>query len=123
MKLILTLAVLAALTTAASAQGDRIDSFEARLSARDHKSSAGKKLTSAAAIIRQDRANYHTFGKRDAEDSPDGHFMSESGRAGLEKMLRSLTAAQRKKIVNGTPLIEVMVFFSTNEVRVKILSD
>ena len=124
MKLFLTLAALAALATVASAQGDQIDTFEARLSAQDHKSSTGKKLTNAAAIIRRDRANYNRFNKRDSEDTDDGLFKEESGRINLEKLVQgALTAAQRKKIVNGTPLIQVTVFVSTNKAQVKILSD
>lgn len=39
-----------------------IESYIALLSDADHFNSSGQRLTSAAAIIRQDRANYHLFG-------------------------------------------------------------
>ena len=43
------------------------ESYKALLSERDHFNSEGQRLTSAAAIIRQDRANVHRFGIKDAE--------------------------------------------------------
>ena len=83
--------------------------FEARLSVKDHYNSAGKKLTSVAAIIQQDRANYHKFNKRDPEDQGDGMFSSAKARAklGTELTKVKISKSLRKKILEGTPLIWV----------------
>ena len=82
--------------------------FEARLSVKDHYNSAGRKLTSVAAIIQQDRANYHKFNKRDPEDFGDGDlFSSAKARAklGTELTKVKISKSLRKKILEGTPLI------------------
>ena len=51
-----------------------VESYQALLSERDHFNSDGQRLTTAAAIIRQDRANFHRFGLRDAGDENDDFF-------------------------------------------------
>jgi hypothetical protein len=84
--------------------------FSARLSVEDHHNSAGKKLTSVAAIIQQDRANYHKFNKRDPEDESDGGmFLSAKARAKLGTDLAKVKISKslRKKILEGTPIIYV----------------
>jgi hypothetical protein len=58
-----------------------IESYTALLSEADHFNSNGQRLTSAAAIIRQDRANYYRYGVRDADDQGDGFFADEGNRA------------------------------------------
>jgi hypothetical protein len=63
------------------------ETYYARLSGADHFNSRGQRLKSAAAIIRQDRANYHRFNVRDDEDTGDSYFSSKSNRAALERML------------------------------------
>ena len=69
--------------------GNFIESYTARLSPRDHYNSNGVRLTSAAAIIRQDRANFYVYGMRDSEDEPDSFFSDKSNRARLEQMLEN----------------------------------
>ena len=90
---------------------DVIESYVARLGAADHFNSAGQRLTNAAAIIRQDRANFHAFGLRDAEDQGDAYFASKENRAILERMLAGGHSAPRviAEVVNGTPRVEVSV--------------
>src|SRR5580698_3701854 len=51
--------------------GAYVESYTARLSERDHYNSNGQRLRSAAAIVRQDRANFYVYGLRDSEDEPD----------------------------------------------------
>jgi hypothetical protein len=65
----------------------------------------GNGLTSAAAIIRQDRANVHRYGKRDLDDENDTFFADEGNRAVLEQMLDRGQAdpGVLSRIVNGTP--------------------
>ncbi len=111
-----TLAVglgLAVLTIASPALcADLIESYTARLSEADHFNSNGQRLTSPAAIIRQDRANFHRFGIRDAEDGGDSFFSNQNNRALMERLIERgrITASARNRIVNGTPIIRVEVY-------------
>jgi hypothetical protein len=92
--------------------GEYVESYSARLSARDHFNSNGQRLRSAAAIIRQDRANFYVYGLRDAEDEPDSFFSRKENRALLEQMLENgrTTPQVISAIVNGTPLIRVDIY-------------
>jgi hypothetical protein len=89
-----------------------IESYVALLSEADHFNSSGQRLTSAAAIIRQDRANYHRFGVRDPEDEDDSLFADERNRLAVEQMLEGGHAEPGviSRIVNGTALIKVDVY-------------
>ena len=82
------------------------------LSERDHFNSQGERLTSPAAIIRQDRANFHKFGKRDPGDESDGYFANAKNREALENLIErgGMSSAVRRMIVNGTPVVVVSVF-------------
>jgi hypothetical protein len=120
---LLFLVLLAGLAPAQNDVGQPIESYVARLSARDHFNSNGQRLTSASAIIRQDRANYYVYGIRDPEDDADSFFASKENRALLETLLdhgRS-TPAAIERVVNGTPLIRVEVY--RNFINVTIVSD
>ena len=64
----LVLSGLLVLTAAVSAQAGYIESYTARLIDRDHYNSNGERLESAAAIIRQNRANFYVYGIRTDED-------------------------------------------------------
>jgi YARHG domain-containing protein len=89
-----------------------IESYQAVLSERDHFNSNGQRLTSAAAIIRQDRANFHRFGFRDAADEDDKFFADEGNRAALERLLEHGRADPGviSRIVNDTPFVRVEVW-------------
>ena len=97
------------------------DSYIARIGPNDHFNSRGVRLKSAAAIIRQDRANFHKFGKADAEDEYDSFFGSKANRGRMERMLRngSSTRSAINSIVNHQPLIRVKVY--RNSVVVTVL--
>jgi len=103
--------------------GRYIESYTARLSARDHFNSNGERLRSAAAIVRQDRANFYVYGLRDSEDEPDSYFSGKGNRARLEEMLENgrTTPDAISRIVNGTPLIRVDIY--STGISVSILSD
>lgn len=106
----LAFAVAIGAPTLAQAQ-QLIGSYVALLSAADHFNSNGQRLTSAAAIIRQDRANFHRFGVRDPQDEGDAFFADEGNRAALEQMLeRGRADPGVARIVNGTPLIRVEIY-------------
>lgn len=96
---------------AAVAQTPRA-SYVARLSWQDHHASDGVRLDTVAGIIRQDRANFHRFGRRDPEDESDPVFGSTANRGTLERMLLrgSVTARARQAILRGEPLISVQIF-------------
>ncbi len=82
--------------------------YKARLGEKDHFSSSGKRLTTAVAILRQDRANFHVFNVRDAEDESDEIFKSKVSREYIEK-IAFISKATEKAILNGTPVIQVKV--------------
>jgi S1-C subfamily serine protease len=89
-----------------------IESYQAFLSEKDHFNSNKQKLTTHAAIIRQDRANFHRFGLRDPGDENDHYFADARNRQRLERLLeRGQTDSNTiSSIVNGTPLIRVEVY-------------
>jgi len=88
-----------------------LESYVARLSSKDHFNSKGKRLHSAAAIIRQDRANFHKFALRDPEDQDDRFFSDRGNRARLESMLNQghISQAAKNRIINGSPMIIVNI--------------
>ena len=113
--LVVAIAIAACAPSMAQAQ-QVIASYVARLSAADHFNSNGERLKSAAAIIRQDRANFHSFGVRDPEDESDPFFADQDNRAALEQMLERGRAAPGviDRVVNGTPLVRVEVHRSSS---------
>ena len=103
--------VAAAISTPVSAQ-TLVESYVAFLSEADHFNSNGQRLTSAAAIIRQDRANFHRFGRGDPGDEGDRFFASIDNRAAMERMLERgrTTPGAISTIVNRTPRIRVDIY-------------
>jgi uncharacterized protein (DUF2147 family) len=104
--------------------------YEARLSAQDHTSSDGSKLTDVASILRQDRANYHKFKKRDAEDQTDAFFSSAKHRELIDSYFKNvysdnpMNAKDKQAILNGTPLVRVSLVdsFDGKFLSVEVLS-
>jgi SepF-like predicted cell division protein (DUF552 family) len=88
-----------------------VASYKAHLSAQDHFSSNGSRLSNAAAVIRQDRANFHKFGLRDAQDKSDDFFANASNREALEQMLNrgNMNPILSQEIINGRPIVIVKV--------------
>lgn len=89
-----------------------LESYVALLSSQDHFNSGGTRLTLPWQIIRQDRANFHKFGKRDDLDEWDSFFGSIENRAAAERMLArgSISPGLSAKIVNGEVVIRVEIF-------------
>ena len=108
---LLTLAAIGLLAGTSHA-ADTLETYTAVLSERDHFNSQGERLTSPAAIIRQDRANFHKFGKIDPGDESDGYFANVKNREALEQLIErgGMSSAVRRMIVNGTPVVVVRVF-------------
>jgi hypothetical protein len=114
-KLVLALGAafaMAALSPACAAE--LIGGYNAFLSSADHFNSNGERLTTAAAIIRQDRANFHKFNVRDDQDENDSYFDSMRNRAVLEQMLNDGDSdpGVLRRIVNGNVMIHVDIYRS-----------
>lgn len=115
MKALLALLTIVFAYALSSARAEElVEQYVAVLSERDHFNSKGGRLTDAAAIIRQDRANYHKFGMRDRGDSGDNFFADAANRDLLERMLNrgSSSRSAINAIVNGTPVVLVQIFKS-----------
>jgi len=117
-KIILLMGLL--LVSPLSYAEEPIDSYATRLSAQDHMNSDGGKLKSVGDILRQDRANYHKFSIRDAEDQSDTVFGDVQSRERIPAMLKKghIDKATKNSILNGTPV--VMVFIYNNHIDVAI---
>ena len=105
--------LLLGLAPASFAVGEDIVAvYSARLSRHDHYASDGVPLESPAAVIRQDRANFHKFHRPDAEDEGDDFFDSAEHRALLERALERghTPKAAYRAIMDGNPLITVTVY-------------
>jgi S1-C subfamily serine protease len=116
-RLLWTLSVLLFLIGPAPLAAQQLlERYQARLSEADHFNSQGQRLTTPAAVIRQDRANFHRFGAGDQEDEPDRFFANQKNREILERMLQRGRADQDavNAIVNSTPLIQVEVWRDAN---------
>ena len=99
-----------------------IGSYTARIAEVDHYNSRGMRLYNAAAIIRQDRFNYHIRDISQMGDTWDPYFSKKYNREMLQRMLSHGTASRSalRKIIYGTPLINVEIF--TDHINVKVLS-
>lgn len=123
------LAVLMCVPTIGFAQ-DYLCSYRARISEHDKYNSAGESLQRngsdvaiVAAILRQDRANYHVFNRMDPEDQSDCVFDEKKNREVLESFIRdgSISSAASYQIINGHPLINVDIY--KGYVKVKIVDE
>lgn len=119
---VVAIAATSCLPTMARAQ-QLIGSYVALLSDRDHFNSNGQRLESAAAIIRQDRANFHRFGIRDPEDQDDPFFGDEANRAALEQMLERGRAdpGVLSRIANDVVLIKVDIYRDSGGVFIRVM--
>jgi hypothetical protein len=114
-KTLLALGAVCALCAAAPASAaDLIEGYDAFLSRADHYNSNGERLTTAAAIIRQDRANFHKFGIQDDQDESDNYFDNVNNRAILEQMVADGTSdpGVLRRIVNDNVMVHVEVYRS-----------
>ena len=104
--------VVGCLALAACSQPTLIAEYTARISPGDRVNSQGDSLTTVAAILRQDRANFHRFDGADPEDEADTDFSTQEERGRFERMIQrgQVSAETRRAILNGTPLIRVQIF-------------
>lgn len=118
-------ALLVAAGLSGPAKADEfLGSYVARISERDHHASDGYPLDNAAQMVRQDRANYHKFRRRDRDDENDAWFRGADDRVRFERMLQrpgAMSGSVKRAIANGEPLIQVDVY--ERSVEVSILED
>ena len=120
--LVVAVALVAAVISTPVRAQQLVESYTAYLSEADHFNSNGQRLTSAAAIIRQDRANYHRFGRGDPGDEGDRYFASIDNRAAMERMLERGRASPGviNAIVNRTPLVRVDIYRDGGDVFIRV---
>jgi hypothetical protein len=93
--------------------------YYAKIGYNDKHNSYGDRLSSVAAILRQDRANYHRFGIRDPQDSGDRFFAYKGNRSRMASMLRNgyISRATRNAILYNNPVVRVTVYDSHIDVE------
>lgn len=103
---------------------DGVDLYDCVISKKDRFNSSGTKLTSVRDILAQDRANYHRFQRRDAEDSNDNYFTSVARRANWQKAKLRISPILAQKIKSGGK-VEITVYVFTEdliEIRAGLLT-
>lgn len=110
-RLILALALILAAPFAAQAQ-QLMGSYNAYIGQQDLYNSNGVRLSSAAQILRQDRANYHRFGISQQGDDWDPYFGDINNRARLEQMVNNggLQPYIRNAIMGGNVFVVINVY-------------
>ena len=95
------------------------DLYWARLSFQDHHNNSGKALQTGVGVIRQDRANYHAYKKRDKEDRDDDLYDKKSERKMLSDTLKASLDDKTKRIMlKREPLIEVITYSDRIDVNI-----
>ncbi|WP_425374181.1 hypothetical protein [Neorhizobium lilium] len=91
-----------------------IERYRAYIGKSDLFNSSGVRLTQPWQIIRQDRANFYVYGRRDKADEADEFFADKGNREALENMLRNgrMTSEAATMIVNGDVWIDVGIYGS-----------
>lgn len=109
----------AGLASADAADGRKVLAhYETRLSERDHVSDKGKRLTTAAAVLRRDREHIYDSNRgkkdefQDLEDVPDPYFVSQERLQSFELALTRghIDVATTKAILTATPMVDVTVY-------------
>jgi hypothetical protein len=107
--------LLAALLSCSDALADElIGEYRAFISENDLYNSAGNRLSEPWQVIRQDRANYHQFERRDPEDQYDSFFALKRNRELLESLIREGTIypIASRVIVGGDIYVRVKIYGS-----------
>jgi len=97
----------------AQAEEYAVGGYAAFIGPEDLRNSKGVRLESAAAILRQDRANVHRFGIRHADDEIDPWFHQPAARAAMAGMLKNgggIHPAYEKFIRAGGVFVYVTIY-------------
>ena len=115
MKKLIPLAIICSLFIGTAWAYDGITFYGAKISSKDRVNSDGVALTTVAAMLQQDRANYYKFKKRDSEDQSDGFFTTVDKRLLFQKAKIKIDPQLAKKIQNGAvQLVTVYVYDERN---------
>ena len=74
---------------------EQLTSYYTTISVQDRRNSSGMRLNDFGAILQQDRANYHRFGRRDAGDESDPFFANRETRAMIPQLFSVRHAGDR----------------------------
>lgn len=110
---VLRLLSILSLATSTIAHADElVGEYQAYISEQDLYNSSGARLTAPWQVVRQDRANYHKFGKRDADDQYDDFFASAKNREIVERLIQngSIDPSAADAILSGGVYINVKIF-------------
>lgn len=91
---------------------DLLEQYVAYIGPHDLYNSKGVRLWEPWQILRQDRANFHRFGRRDGPDQSDRFFADANNRAIMERMLMHgrIAPVAAQNIVNGGATVVVQVW-------------
>ncbi len=123
-KLLFTLAILIT-TTSLPAFAGYLCSYTAYISNQNKYNSKGQSLASgvnqasAAAILRQNRADIYKFGLGSFGDTSDCYFGNVKNRGRIPALLNNgnISKATIRQIVNGNPLLQVDVYSTHIDVQ------
>ena len=108
-KTVLTITFLVLSASGALAQERAIGTYMALLGPEDLVNSSGTRLNDAAAIVAQDRANFHRFGVRHKLDESDPWFASRGHRMAIPELVE-MSSRTAQVIVRQGALVAVTVF-------------
>ena len=117
------------LPVTALAQERLLAEYIADIGPEDHFNSSGARLTSFAALIAQDRANYHRFGIRHANEGWDSIFGDRAMRAQIGPALMSIEPFYQQYVANviasggqgGTYMVVQVYGFADRLTRISII--
>lgn len=119
----ISLLVFCLLGAAPAAAQERLGHYLAWIGPEDMQSSTGTPLASVAAMLQQDRANYHRFGIRQYHDSGDPFFTTTEARAHMAELYARGGAAPAS-IVNGLmrgePQYIIVIVYGVNGVPTRL---
>ena len=125
-KTVMAMAAMAAAAMPMAAQAgddwgmhdDPIGVYQTVISPQDTVNSSGNRLRSVGAILRQDRANMHRFGRSDVGDGYEGMFTSSASRALIPGWVNAgyVDPAAAAAIRSGRAYVTVYVYEGRIEV-------
>ena len=112
----LVLAAALALSGAAAQADDLIGAYVAYIGEADLYNSKGVRLSEPWQVLRQDRANYHKFGRSQPGDEWDPFFGDIDNRAAMERMIMNgtITPEARAGLLRGGATVFVRIYGSGN---------
>lgn len=104
-----------------AAQERLLATYGTELGPEDYFNSSGVRLNSMAAIIAQDRANFHRFGIRHGSDRSDTIFDSRAARAQISKVPVTICCGLEEHVTKGydrdySPFVAISVFGQNGQI-------